>query len=701
MAPSTPIDGDLLNQRLKEMFGFDRFRPGQQEAIEALLEDRGLLCIQPTGHGKSLLYQLPASLFDGVTLVVSPLLALMRDQISHLQDRFGIPAASINSDQSMEDNDEARARARRGEVKILFIAPEQLDNIDRFEFLLDLKVEMVVVDEAHCISTWGHDFRPAYREIATLVKRLRERHPDVRVLGLTATADARTEGDISAQLAPRGVDALPVHRRSMDRSNISLWRTQAKGMAHKLAILKRLLPSLDGPGLIYCATRDHTEIVAEYLTHAGLNVSAYHAGKDPELKRELQRAFIAGDFEAIAATNALGMGIDKSDLRYVIHFDVPGSITSYYQEVGRAGRDGLPARGMLIFDADDRRIQDHFIHSARPSIEDFDKISQMISKHASDPLRLTDIRRRSGLHPTRVIVVVAELTEQGLIEKTKQSGSQVYLPTQQTHAPELSRYERQEKVRTRELERMMSYGRGEVGCLMNNLRAALGDEDSQDCGRCQACTGEVLFDPAQVTQADLDDAQEWLGRRPVVIRSSRRPVMEEGLALFDSNMRARGFMDFMVNRQRAPQDIDVPLAEDTLERLEIAARKLMERYSFDRIVVVPSNNWAQREEVAHWLGDCLGLEVDTGSLVWELAPEARQGQLLNNDQRRANVSGFMSCRAPFFPDTCVLLFDDYTGSGATLKEAVRALRKRGGIQAEIVPLTIASVRWRLGRAGMI
>lgn len=695
------IDGEMLRRQLKKVFGFDAFRPGQQEAIEALLEEGGLLCIQPTGHGKSLLYQLPASLFDGITLVVSPLLALMRDQISHLEDRFGIRAASINSDQSMEENDEARAMAKRGEVKILFIAPEQLDNLDKFDFLLGLNVEMIVVDEAHCISTWGHDFRPAYREIAKLVARLREMHPEVRVLGLTATADARTEADISAQLAPAGEEALLVHRRSMDRPNISLWGMEANGMEHKLAILKELLPTLEGPGLIYCATRDNTEIVSDYLTDAGLNVPAYHAGKSPERKQQLQSAFIAGDFPAISATNALGMGIDKSDLRYVMHFDIPGSITSYYQEVGRSGRDGNPAKGVLIYDPADRRIQEHFIHSARPSLEDFTKILQMIERAGENPPRLTDIKRRSGLHPTRVIVVVAELVEQGLIEKTKQGGSQVYVRTELQIDPELTRYERQEKVRTRELEKMMAYGRNEVGCLMDTLRGALGDERSEPCGRCQHCTDEVLLDVKEISQDSIDHAQEWLGRRPVVISGSRRPEMEEGLSLYDSNLRARSFIDFMVNRQREPLDASTPLSQDALDRLEVAAKKLTDEYTFDKIVVVPSQNWEQREATARWLGDLLDVEVDLTSLDWSEEPEARQGQLLNNDQRRANVNGLMTCRSPFFPETNVLLLDDYTGSGSTLKEAVRTLRKTGGVQGKIVPLTIAKVRWRLGKAGMV
>ena len=354
-----------LDALLQSRFGFDAFRPGQREAIEALLDGEDLLCIQPTGHGKSLIYQVTSVALGGLTLVISPLLALMRDQLDHLERRFGIPAASINSDQDDAENESARARAASGEVSILFVAPEQLDNVERLAFLTSLDLRLVVVDEAHCISTWGHDFRPAYREIARLVAAVRERD-NVRVLGLTATADERTEADIEGQLAP-----IRVMRRSMDRPNLALSTHRVDGMGEKLAWLDDAMERWEGISLLYCATRENTEIVAEFLASQGHKVAAYHAGMPPDRKRDLQAAFLGGEYTAIAATNALGMGIDKSDLRTVVHVDVPGSITACYQEVGRAGRDGLPARGVLLWDPADRRIQEYFIHSARPTPQDF------------------------------------------------------------------------------------------------------------------------------------------------------------------------------------------------------------------------------------------------------------------------------------------------------------------------------------------
>ena len=680
---------------LRERFGFEAFRPGQREAIVELLTGGSLLCIQPTGHGKSLLYQLPAVLLDGLTLVVSPLLALMRDQIDHLNNRFGIPAASINSDQTDEENAAARAAARDGALKILFVAPEQLDNVDRFQLLVDLRVSLLVIDEAHCISTWGHDFRPSYREIARLVAALRVRRPDARVLGLTATADRRAEADIARQLVP-GDRPLPVHRRTMDRPNLALEVVPCETYATKLAWLSDAVARLPRPGLIYCATRQNTEIVATWLaqsaSQAGYEVAAYHAGMDPDAKRRLQADFLAGRFAAIAATNALGMGIDKSDLRYVIHFDVPGTTTASYQEVGRAGRDGQPARGVLLYCPADRRIQEHFIRSARPAPGDFDAILEVIRRRPEPP-RLTDIKIACGLHPTRVTVVVAELVEQGFVVKESRGGVQVYVATGRTEAPVLERYANQEQVRRAGLDRMTAYGEGRVGCLMRALCASLGDSETGDCGRCGPCLGRApeLPTPAAVAAADL-----WLEHRPVIVPGFRK-VLSAGVALYDSELRARHFVGFMRGRRAAESG----LAPALLARLTAIAQPLHAAHGFTAVVALPSNTWGQRSEALAHVSRAIGVPGLGELLGWAQEPPSRQGELLNNDQRRANVAGKMRAAPGAGLAGPVLLLDDYMGSGATLREAARVLRKELKVAGDIVPLTIARVRWRLGKPGMV
>lgn len=684
-----------LRELLQTRFGFAQFRPGQEEAIRILLDGGRVLSIQPTGHGKSLLYQLPAVLLGGMTVVISPLLALMRDQLGHLRDRFGIPAASLNSDQTEEENAAARRAALGGELKILFIAPEQLDNLETQAFVARLPVDLLVVDEAHCISTWGHDFRPSYRQIVRAVRDFEARRPNLRVLGLTATADARTEADIARQLGAAGEEPLRVLRSPMDRPNIALAVAPVGDFGEKLALLADWLPRWEGSGILYCATRENTELTADYLRQQGLDVASYHAGYEPSRKRELQEKFIRGGFKAIAATNALGMGIDKPDVRFIAHVDVPGSITAYYQEVGRAGRDGRPARGVLLFDPRDSRIQEHFIRSAQPSAEEFDRVLACLAPdgEGGSP-NLTAVKTRSGLHPTKVTVILAELAEQGFAEKGLQGRRQVYRPTGAAGRPDLGRYERQHEVRTRELGAMLRYGRGEVTCLMHALRSALGDAESCPCGRCSRCAPER----APAAGGGATAARAWLLDRPVRIAGSARPAMSDGLALFDSEHRSRPFLEFM--GQRAGDDGE--LRHEVRTRLAARLARLHAEHRFGAAVLVPSQTWSQREATGRFAAAELGIPLHADLLRWCRPPERRQGELRNNDQRRENVAGRMGASEELPPGTeAVVLVDDYTGSGATLKEAVRALRKDAGFDGAIVPLTIAKVRWRIGAPGMI
>ena len=465
-------ESDQLLTLLQQQFGFKEFRRGQLEAIRTLLQNNRLLCIQPTGHGKSLLYQLPSCLLKGITLVISPLLALMRDQIEHLNHRFQIPAASINSDQSEEENDRARGMAATGQIKVLFVSPEQLDHIDRFAYLLNLPISLIVIDEAHCISTWGHDFRPSYRQILHFIQAVEKVNPEVKILGLTATADERVEKDIERHLSSP-LQKVHVLRENMDRPNIQLSMLAAEGIASKLFLCKELLSKLEGSGLIYCATRENTELTAEYLQQEGFSIIAYHAGLESEEKRKIQTAFSSDQYKVVSATTALGMGIDKGNLRFIIHFDIPGSITAYYQEVGRCGRDGLKAQGILLYDKADRKIQEYFIESSLPSVQDFEKVADAV-RSSEEPPNLTKIKRATGLHPTRVLIVVAELIEQGHLKKESVKGSQVYQLGDQDLPLDLSRYTTQYLAKTQELEKIIAYAEQTSLCRMAMLRSAFG-----------------------------------------------------------------------------------------------------------------------------------------------------------------------------------------------------------------------------------
>ncbi|MHB1947674.1 MAG: RecQ family ATP-dependent DNA helicase [Gammaproteobacteria bacterium] len=689
---------EQLQTKLHETFGFNEFRPGQLEAITALIQQGRLLCIQPTGYGKSLLYQLPAVLLDGMTLVISPLLALMRDQITQLKNRFGIQATSFNTDQSEDENRIAKQQALMGKVKILFVAPEQLDHMDKFDFLLRLPISLLVVDEAHCISTWGHDFRPSYRQIIKLAHALAAENPEIKLLGLTATANSKTESDIKEQLTV-AKSYIVVHRESMDRPNIRLTVLQTTGMAAKLATLQQILRQLEGSGLIYCATRENTELVAAFLQEHDIKSAAYHAGIDTQRKRILQNDFLEDKYTVIAATNALGMGIDKTNLRFIIHFDFPGSITAYYQEVGRCGRDGLPAEGILLYDPADSKIQKHFIESAQPNRDDFQNVLQSIENANVSP-NLTSLKRLTGMHPTKLNVVLAELIEQNFVKKSLVSGSQVYLLTNKIGNPDLTRYSNQFNVRNAELIAMQHYGEKSNICLMETLRLALGDKIKQVCRQCSGCQEskfQLINDKSQIITI-----ASWLSRRTVSITLSRKiKNISTGIAVLDGKLRSADFIQFM--RERATSHVtQLGISDNLMELIKDCLLDFAKYHKFSCIIPLPSRTWGAKNAIANLLGNFLNISVLHNFLYWQEQPSVRQGELLNNDQRQHNVTQKMRATLDKKLDYgTILLLDDYIGSGSTLNEACRALRDAANIENEILPFTIAAVKWRLGQKGMV
>ena len=349
-APATPPDAGDLRRLLKQHFGYDEFRPRQEAIIANALAGRHGLVIIPTGGGKSLCYQLPAMATGGLTLVVSPLIALMKDQVDALRAN-GIPAAFINSTLSFDELGRVQQAALAGGLRILYAAPERVSTPGFRRFLESLPVGLIAIDEAHCISEWGHDFRPDYRNLA----ELRSRFPDTPVMALTATATERVREDITAQLR---LGDCPRFISSFDRANLTY------SVQPKQRTFRKLVDLLDErrgeSAIIYCFSRRETESLAERLTASGHPALAYHAGLDPETRRRAQERFIDGEVPIVAATIAFGMGIDKPDIRLVVHYSLPKSIEGYYQETGRAGRDGQPSDCVLFFSEGDRSKLDYF-----------------------------------------------------------------------------------------------------------------------------------------------------------------------------------------------------------------------------------------------------------------------------------------------------------------------------------------------------
>jgi ATP-dependent DNA helicase RecQ len=350
---------------LKEHFGYPAFRPGQEAAVESVLAGRDTLVVLPTGGGKSLCYQVPALILPKLTVVISPLISLMKDQVDALAAR-GLPATFVNSTLSSSQISDRIARAIRGDVKLLYVAPERFDFGSTAERLRDAGVSLLAVDEAHCISEWGHDFRPSYLRIS----QVRDRLGSPPTVALTATATPHVRTDIVAQLK---LDSPTTIITGFDRKNLSYHVLPTRSDTDKDDALVHLLRTAEGLAVVYASTRKAVERIAALLERARIPAAAYHAGLDDERRHDVQDAFMTEKVRAIVATNAFGMGIDKANVRLVIHYAMPGTLEAYYQEAGRAGRDGKPAACYLLHAFPDRFTHEFFIkgnYPERPLVEE-------------------------------------------------------------------------------------------------------------------------------------------------------------------------------------------------------------------------------------------------------------------------------------------------------------------------------------------
>jgi len=412
MSSASPIEV------LRKYWGYAAFRPAQEEAIEGILSGRDVMVVFATGGGKSLCYQVPALCMEGLTLVISPLIALMQDQVDQLRRR-GVPAEMVHSGLSRGDQMKALERCAEGRAKLLYLAPERLRQEYFRQWLRYQRLSFVAVDEAHCISQWGYDFRPSYLQI----QQVRALHPSVRMMALTATATPEVLRDIQQQLQ-YGSDALLV-KGPFFRENLSL---RVQFSENKLNELYHLCSTCSGSQIVYVRNRRLSVQLAQFLQRRGLAAEAYHAGMTPEQRRKAQDRWIGDEVRIICATSAFGMGIDKPDVRLVVHFDVPDSLEAYYQEAGRGGRDGQPAQAVLLYNhADWQQLQKHF-QTSFPPWEVLRTVYERLCQYYKIPIGarpeewlpfdLEELSSFTGLDRWQLSAALQELERQGYLEQT-------------------------------------------------------------------------------------------------------------------------------------------------------------------------------------------------------------------------------------------------------------------------------------------
>lgn len=671
------IDRTEHEKNLKRIFGIDRFYDEQWDAIRRILSGERILMIQRTGFGKSLCYQYPATQFSGLTVIFSPLIALMRDQVKSLNSK-GISARYINSEQSPEENSATIQAALNGEIKILYIAPERQENQEWIEATRRMNLSMVVIDEAHTISVWGHDFRPAFRRIINLIKLLPQ---DLPVLATTATATKRVQNDIEKQIGGH----LTTIRGSLVRPNFNLYVIRVQSDDEKMVWLAQHLNNINGTGLVYTGTRVDTESYAKWLVQNGVNAVNYNAGHDAETRKEIENGLMANRYKCVVSTNALGMGIDKADIRFIIHTQIPASPIHYYQEIGRAGRDGKPTTIVLFYNehiddngtAVDYRLPKAFIDGARPSK---DKYIKAINALKEEPLTISELMKATNLKQTPARVIKADLIEQGIVREVVNGKSKTL--EYQYGAPELDTqaFETLRIAKLKDLDSMIGYVYTDRP-RMQYLCDFLDDDTPTVFSNCDNTT---------LSKQTVQMTDEWACRIaefhenyfPILEAGAKSGNMIDGVAASYYGVSNVGNA---IHRSKYENGGDFPdfLLRSTLK----AFWKKLSDINFDLVLYVPPTRSGDLvKNFAEKFSNSINVPLSSGLLKVRATNEQKIYQ--NSYLKQENIKDAFTYDHPDDIDgKKILLLDDIYDSGATMKEIGRLLTSMG---AElIVPIAIA------------
>jgi ATP-dependent DNA helicase RecQ len=666
-----------------------RFRAGQLEAIRDLVVDRArVLCVQRTGWGKSAVYFVATALLReagaGPTLIVSPLLALMRNQIA-AAERLGLRAHTVNST-NREEWDSVRDQLAEGSIDLLLISPERLNNARFREQMLPLfaaSVGLLVIDEAHCISDWGHDFRPDYRRVRDMLDAL---PAGVAVLGTTATANDRVVADVVEQLAVSDGRRLRSYRGPLGRASLRLEVVNLPRPAQRLAWLVEHVPALPGSGVVYTLTKRDAEQVADFLDANGISAEAYSGEQESDDRIRIEDRLRRNEVKVVVATSALGMGYDKPDLSFVVHYQAPGSVISYYQQIGRAGRGVEHADVVLLRGEEDRRIQDFFIEQAFPDRERVTSVLTELESAGQAGLTTRELMACVNLGMSRLEAMLKILDVEGAVER---EASRWCLRPGADWSYDAERYAQVTALRRAEQAAMAAFGT-DGRCLMRALQEELDDPDARDCERCSVCTAPRFAKPPE--PGLVERAGRHLRSRPIALEVKKMAPDASGVM---RKIREEVRLDTGWALARFGDGGWWPAIE----------RGVRDRFIDDEVIAAladvvhaqaPSVAWVTWVPSRH-LGEALGdaaqrlaavLKVEHVELLARAEARPPQREMANAAQQAANVRGAFAVSHPPPPGLGVLL-DDRRNSGWTLAMAGGQLRSAGA--ERIVPLALATL----------